>query len=160
MIKTKRQNVIEPQPQKANATSFEANNQAARTHGGYASLLNPEDVEVAENIASLEDELLACRSRLVSVLKQRAELERQLNDLGSSDLELRAHYMEVHTKMVEAEDRTIARIESITATLAKIERTQVSNDKDKLQSKLIQQTINHKAKAENVDDRVSFYFDW
>ncbi|GAK82809.1 hypothetical protein JCM19238_352 [Vibrio ponticus] len=62
--------------------------------------------------------------------------------------------------MVEAEDRTIARIESITATLAKIERTQVSNDKDKLQSKLIQQTINHKAKAENVDDRVSFYFDW
>lgn len=160
VIKTKRQKVIDPQPQKANATSFKANNQVARVHGGYASLLNQDDVEIAQQIESLEEELLACRSRLVSVIKQRTELEGQLQNLNGSDLELKAHYMEVHTKIVEAEDRVIARIESITATLAKVERSQISNDKDKLQSKLIQQTIDQKAKELEVDDKVTYIIDW
>jgi len=160
VIKTKRQKVNDPQPQKANATSFKANNQVARVHGGYASLLNQDDVEIAQQIGSLEDELLACRSRLVSVIKQRTELEGQLQNLNGSDLELKAHYMEVHTKIVEAEDRVIARIESITATLAKVERSQISNDKDKLQSKLIQQTIDQKAKVLEVDDKITYIIDW
>ncbi|MDE1220214.1 hypothetical protein MCT05_04320 [Vibrio aestuarianus] len=160
VIKTKRQKVIDPQPQKANTTSFKANNQVARVHGGYASLLNQDDVEIAQQIESLEDELLACRSRLVSVIKQRTELEGQLQNLNGSDLELKAHYMEVHTKIVDAEDRVIARIESITATLAKVERSQISNDKDKLQSKLIQQTIDQKSKVLGVDDKVTYIINW
>jgi len=156
--KTKRQNVTMSQPNKLNHTSFTKGNQLARTHGGYASLLNYEDVELASKIQGLEDELLASRSRVISIIKSRAEIERQWK--RSDNQEERAQLAEIMIRLVDAEDRAVARVESLTATVSKIERNCVSNHKDTLQSELIKQTINSKAQAARPDDKVIYNIDW
>ena len=156
--KTKRQKVIAAQPNKANHTSFSEGNQAARKHGAYSCLLDAETVELASRVQGLEDELLVCRSRLISVIKSKAEIEQQWKSCNAH--EERVQLSELMLKFVDAEDRTVARIESLTATLSKIERNQVANNKDSAQVKLIQHTIEEKVKATKIDDNVTFNIDW
>lgn len=155
---TKRQNVIESQPQKANQTSFSKGNQIARKHGGYSSLLNKDDVELALQVKSLEDELLACRSRLVSVMKYRSNIEAQVKEC--SDVEMKVALSELLLKSMEAEERTIARIESLSATLSKLGRDAILVEKDKVQIKMIEQTINIRDRDSQEDDKVTYYIDW
>ncbi|MEZ9906116.1 hypothetical protein AB4343_14885 [Vibrio breoganii] len=156
--KTKRENVNVCQPEKANHTSFVQGNQAARKHGAYASLLKTEDIEIAERVESLEDELLACRSRLVSVMKARTETETQWKK--SSAHEEKIQCAEVMLKLVDAEERTMARIESLCSTLSKLNRDKSAVNKDRLQQKLIEQTIELRTKESEKEDKVSYDIDW
>ncbi len=156
--KTKRQNVLTAQPNKANHASFFAGNQVARKHGAYASLLKEEDVEIAERAKSLKDELLACRSRLVSVMKARTEIEVQWEQCSTS--EDKAQYADVLLKLVDAEERTMARIESLCSTLSKLNRDKSAVEKDRLQRKLLEQTIELRTKEIAKEDKVTYYINW
>lgn len=155
---TKRQNVIESQPQKANQTSFSKGNQIARKHGGYASLLNEDDVELALQINSLEDELLACRSRLVSAMKYRSDIEAEKRDCG--DVEMKVVLSDLLIKVIESEERTIARIESLSATLSKLGRDTILLEKDKAQIRMIEQTIDLRDKENSDDEKVIYHIEW
>ncbi|MGR5176888.1 hypothetical protein [Vibrio mediterranei] len=156
--KTKRQNVIESQPQKANQKSFKKGNQQARKHGAYAELLIEDDLRIAVEAKSLDEELLVSRSRLVSVIKSRRELEEQLKELDSQ--ELKVQYAEILLKLVEAEDRTIARIESLHSTMSKLSRDEVSLLKDRAQTELTEVTIEQRKALSSEDDKVIFHIDW
>ncbi|MCE7612203.1 hypothetical protein LZS97_18570 [Vibrio fluvialis] len=158
MPKTKRQNVINPQPNKANHTSFTAGNQAARKHGAYSELLDCNDVDIAIKAQSLDDELLVCRARLASVLKTRFELQAQWQQCSS--VESKIQLSEVLYKLVDAEERTIARIESLHATISKLKRNETTVVKEAVQTKLIEQTIRLKTKDEQRDDKVIFNINW
>lgn len=156
--KTKRQNVIIAQPQKANQTSFIKGNQKARTHGAYAQLLDEEDLEIASQAKSLKEELLVSRTRLVSVIKTRRELESQRGNLDSQ--ELKAQYGETLLKLVDAEDRTIARIESLCSTLSKLSRDEVSKRKDMAQIDLTELTTKQRKELDRENDKVVYHIDW
>ncbi|MFA0046707.1 hypothetical protein AB4351_08295 [Vibrio sp. 10N.261.51.F11] len=156
--KTKRQNVIRSQPNKANRTSFSSGNQAARKHGAYASLLEEEDVNVAAQVESLQDELLVSRSRLVSVLKARTQVQKQLQQCSS--VEARVQCTEVLLKLVDAEERTVARVESLCSTISKLQRDETILVKDALQTKLIEQTIEQKRRDTEQDNQVIYHIDW
>ncbi|EGA64181.1 hypothetical protein [Vibrio brasiliensis] len=156
--KTKRQNVKVSQPNKANDTSFSKGNQVARRHGAYSALLDCDDVEVAIEVQSLDDELLVCRSRLASVLKTRSELQAQWHQCTS--VESKIQLSEVLTKLVDAEERTIARIESLNATMSKLKRDEMTIQKDELQVQLIEQTLKERKKIADHDNQVVYHIDW
>ncbi|UPQ87362.1 hypothetical protein [Vibrio sinaloensis] len=156
--KTKRQNVIEPQPQKANRRSFKKGNQRARKHGAYAELLVEDDLRIALEAKSIDEELLVSRTRLVSIIKSRNQLEETLEDIDSH--ELRVQYAEILLKLVDAEDRTIARIESLHSTRSKLSRDKVSLLKDEAQTELTHISIEQRKALSNMDNKVTYHIEW
>ncbi|MDA9558245.1 hypothetical protein N9R79_12260 [Vibrio sp.] len=158
-LKTKRQNV-KKQPQKKNTNSFKKGNMVSRKHGGYAQLLNDDDVDIARSVISLSDELIVCRSRLVSVIKARIALEIQIKEEQS--IEAKSCLNEQMLKFIDAEDRTIARIESLTLTLDKLEMNQVMTEKNMTQIDIMRQTFNTRDKEiKSLDEgKVIYNIDW
>ncbi|EGA67691.1 hypothetical protein [Vibrio brasiliensis] len=161
VIGTKRQKVITPQPQKANHGSFGQGNQAARTHGAYAKHVEEDDLRTASEVCSLDEELLVSRARLVSVLKQRQQLDNLLHESRlAQDLEQCKYLSELLMKLVDAEDRAVARIESLCITLSKLKRDTVMIRKDKAQAELLEQSIMQRRAEQNKNDKVIYNISW
>ena len=152
-----------------NLTPFEKGNQAARTHGGYATLIKPEDLEIGDEseLIGLIAERRMFRARLASALRTVIDLEAELaKEGGREDPEQVAATLRLIRGANEAIDRAASRIESITKTLSSIRIDDINGprlaaDHKRIvaaEGKLLAETdkLGRKSTAESV----TFQLDW
>lgn len=136
-------------PAKPASTPDSAKNTNARSHGGYSEFLSKELFTCASQIQSLDSELLYARARLISVSQKWSEQERLIQN--ETDSKTKHKLEQNQLKLTDVEDRLIARIESLTSTLARLERHQLALKKDKLQIKLMEVTLDERKRGDGPE---------
>jgi hypothetical protein len=96
-------------------------------HGGYSQYFN-ENITSLTSGATLEDELILCRSRIHMVIHTTKEIQRRLKD-PDVNVEVAASLYESLFKADTALERNIARVESITRTLSSLRLDDLNEDK-------------------------------
>lgn len=153
----------------ANLTPFEKGNQAARTHGGYSTLLAPEDIEIGDEaeLLGLIAERRMFRARLASALRTINELEAELSaEGGRDDPDKVAASLRLIRGANDAIDRAAARIESLTKTISSIRIDDVNVPRLKADHiKIEAQTEKLKAETDKLGrkstaESVTYNFDW
>ena len=152
-----------------NLTPFQPGNQAARTHGGYSTLLAPEDIEIGDEaeLLGLIAERRMFRARLASALRTINELEAELSaEGGRDDPDKVAASLRLIRGANDAIDRAAARIESLTKTISSIRIDDVNVPRLKADHiKIEAQTEKLKAETDKLGrkstaESVTYNFDW
>ena len=102
---------------------FEPGNQVAFKHGGYATLLKEQDLEIADEseVIGLMAERRLCRARIASALRTIQETEDALAEPGGKDdPENVLASIRLINSANDAINAAIARVESLTRTLSAI----------------------------------------
>jgi hypothetical protein len=152
-----------------NLTPFEKGNQAARTHGGYATLIKPEDLEIGDEseLIGLIAERRMFRARLASALRTVTELEAELaTPEGRDDPDKVASSLRLIRGANAAINNAALRIESLTKTISSIRIDDVNVPRLKADhSKIEAQTEKLKAETDKLGrkstaDSVVYQLDW
>ena len=146
---------------------FEVGNQAARTHGGYATYQREEDLAISDEVEldGLIAERRMFRARIASALRTIQEAEDDLlSDELDEDREVALRRLIRHAE--SSIERSAARVESLTKTISSIRIDDVTvphrvADEVKIRA----QTEKLKAETEKLgrkstSESVVFQFDW
>lgn len=112
-----------------------AGNTLSRTHGGYATFLDADELFDQAEALQLRDELLFTRARVLSVTKTLKALQQDLAE--AQELTDRLALYDKILRAEQALDRNIQRIESIERTLSALRIDEVNGPKIEADTKRI-----------------------
>lgn len=109
------------------ANAFPVGNGAALKHSGYSRRFNDEVAYEDASEVWIQDEMLMCRARIMRCMDVHAQVKADLAKAGSVEARMKLYELMISTE--QAADRNIARVESLTLTMARTRKLNLESDR-------------------------------